>query len=30
MGVIAETERLLLRVFEEKDVEVAIGFWGDE
>ncbi|NEY73408.1 GNAT family N-acetyltransferase [Bacillus mesophilus] len=28
--MIAETERLLLRAFEEIDVEDAKGFWGDQ
>lgn len=30
MEVIAETERLLLRVFKEMDVEDAKAFWGDQ
>lgn len=30
MNVIAETERLLVRVFEINDAEDAKGFWGDE
>lgn len=30
MEVIAETERLLLRVFNETDVEDAKAFWGDQ
>lgn len=30
MAVIAETDRLQLRVFQEGDVEAAKSFWGDQ
>lgn len=30
MSVVAETERLMLRVFEQTDVKDAKAFWGDE
>ncbi|WP_273122459.1 GNAT family N-acetyltransferase [Bacillus weihaiensis] len=30
MEVIAETDRLLLRVFKETDVEAAMAFWGNQ